>query len=80
MAFALSRRLKERLKQARRAEYAVKEPRDRRRRLRGLAMQLETAKRIHQPPDKQMQRLDSEARRGFAPAKTTLVKAPKRPA
>ena len=43
-------------------------------------MQLETAKRIHQPPDKQMQRLDSEARRGFAPAKTTLVKAPKRPA
>jgi hypothetical protein len=80
MAFALSRRLKERLRRTKRAEYAVKEPRGRGRRLRGLAMQLEIAKRIHQPPDKQTLRLDREAKRGFAPAKTTLVKAPKRPA
>lgn len=43
-------------------------------------MQLEIAKRIHQPADKQVLRLDSEAKRGFAPAKSTLVKAPKRPA
>jgi hypothetical protein len=80
MAFALSRRLKERLRRAKRAEYAVKEPRGRGRRRRGLAMQLEIAKRIHRPPDKQVLRLDNEAKRGFAPAKTTLVKAPKRPA
>lgn len=81
MAYVVSmpRRTQERLKQQERLatgwRLRVGKPREQR----WLDQNIRRSLTLN-PPSELAKRLDFEAKRGFAPVKTTLVKAPKRPA